>query len=168
MYKALVDTGAAICVMRSDIARRQRIPVKPVTYCQFNKLLTANCTSLIIRGQCMVPVRIGDFVTMTKFIVVKDLQYQVIIGMDFLTTHKACIDMDGPHLTIGTEYRTTVRMFTKPDYNKILQVSENVDIKSMHEAVVEVKLPRGYTPCISIIEAIQDPWQSDGILVART
>jgi len=141
--------------------------METVTKGRCNRLLTANHTRLSVRGQCTVLICIGDFVTNATYIVVEQLQHDLILGIDFLNVHKACIDTEGSRLTIGPD-RTTVKMLSKPREQHTLRVANNFNLPSMHEALVRVTLPYGYKPCVSLIEAIQDPWNSDGILVARS
>ena len=165
-YKALIDTGASVCVCRYDLLRRHGFTVEPVSERIQKTLLAADQTPLVVKGKSVITIRIGDFVADVEFIAVQRLQYPLIIGMNMLQKYKACIDMDGPCLTIGDD-RTTVPMMTRFPNNQILRVCEDMDLPPMHEAFIKVALPQGFDPCVSVIEALQNPWKSDGILVAR-
>ena len=141
------------------MAKRLGFEIRPKTV---NKLVNADETPLQVRGECSAPIRISDFVGEIDFAVVNKLQHHVIIGIDFLRKYKACVDVGGLYLTLGLEDRVTVPMIKRFAADQILRVCEDMDLPSMKEAFIRVYLPRGYSPRLSIIEALNNPWQTDG------
>ncbi len=91
LYNALVDTGATVSVIKSDIVRRNGITIEPLSRYMKSNFVTADNSPLVVQGQCTVPVRIGDFVSEVTCIVVQKLRHALILGMDFLkeqSTHR--------------------------------------------------------------------------------
>ncbi|KAF6772226.1 hypothetical protein AHF37_08767 [Paragonimus kellicotti] len=78
----LVDTGASCSLIRAQLAARltehRNAPVKPV------RLFAANGTEMRVASSLSARVQLGSFSGEHQFLACPNLQWEVILGMDFL------------------------------------------------------------------------------------
>ena len=83
--KFLLDSGAAISVINSDIVRDK--PLNQVNICAVG----ANGTPLEVAGQTTVTIHLSDFKVDHQFTVVHNLTVDCLLGADFLQHHGAVL-----------------------------------------------------------------------------
>ena len=90
---ALLDTGAEATIISDDIyhcintnANELELPRKPV--------LGANNLPLDVVGETELTLELGSIKAQHKVLVCRGLPQQVLIGIDFLMTHKCIINFD--------------------------------------------------------------------------
>lgn len=97
---ALVDTGADYSVISSNLARELR---KVLTQWTGPHIRTAGGHLVTPTGQCTVRVTIRGYTYVGDFIVLPECSRDVILGMNFLQTNGAIIDLQTSTVTFSTE-----------------------------------------------------------------
>lgn len=87
--QALIDTGAQVSVMRSDLRSRLR---KVLTPAESPAVRVANGSTTAVMGMCAARVTIAGRPVLVLFTVLAECPHEVILGIDFLTAHSALID----------------------------------------------------------------------------
>ena len=83
----LLDSGAALSVIRNDaLDDRSRKSLTATS----KTAIGANGLPLKVMGQVNIDVSLGRFRAAHTFIVVKDLTFECILGVDFLRSNKGC------------------------------------------------------------------------------
>ena len=96
----LLDSGAALSVIRNDaLDDRSRKSLTATS----KTAIGANGLPLKVMGQVNIDVSLGRFRAAHTFIVVKDLTFECILGVDFLRSNKAVMDFRTNTLHLGNE-----------------------------------------------------------------
>ena len=129
--KFLLDSGAAVSVVRHDhLSLESRSKIDPDVL----PTVGADGNSLDVLGQVTLPVSVGEFHTNHKFVVMKNLTVDCLLGADFLTKNKAVLDCHNNHLRIGANNFSTVPFLCTDIENKaggsFVAMNETVEIPS--------------------------------------
>lgn len=95
MVRFIVDTGAAVSAIRSDMVdlhESERLQAAAVN---------ADGTEIPIRGQIPLRVTMGTFDADHTFIVLDDLQAEGLLGYDFIKDNNIVVDIPGQQLKRG-------------------------------------------------------------------
>ena len=96
----LLDSGAALSLIRNDaLDDRSRKSLTATS----KTAIGANGLPLKVMGQVNIDVSLGTFQAAHTFIVVKDLTFECILGVDFLRSNKAVMDFRTNTLHLGNE-----------------------------------------------------------------
>ena len=92
----LVDTGAAISLLSTDVWRRINTTGLPIVLQQWTgkKLVGVNGAPLCVKGCVHAHVSIGSIPFEGTFIVSGDLLVDAILGLDFIERHHCVIDCE--------------------------------------------------------------------------
>ena len=101
-YRSLVDTGAEVCLIHFRVY--QALVNPPVLKKHFVNLQSVNGESLDVKGSVDLNVEIGGSKYIQKFYVVTNINRNVILGRDFLTTYGVRLYFDLGCLRIGKSY----------------------------------------------------------------
>ena len=93
----LLDSGATLSVIRNDDRSRKSLTATSKT------AIGANGPPLKVMGQVNIDVSLGRFRAAHTFIVVKDLTFECILGVDLLRSNKAVMDFRTNTLHLGSE-----------------------------------------------------------------
>lgn len=86
---ALIDTGAHMSIMSSELRRRLRKVLTPPTS---RVVRVADGSTPTVAGMCAARVTIAGRQTVVLFTVLDQCSHDVILGLDFLADHSALID----------------------------------------------------------------------------
>ena len=86
----LVDTGASISIISSDILEAYNLKDKMGLLQSPINLTSANGERIPVRGECPLKLSVGD-TNITHNVVVADILNKFILGMDFMSQHKCDI-----------------------------------------------------------------------------
>lgn len=93
--RCLIDTGACISVASQAIVRhicsKVKIPRIPISSVKIRGVIPDK--SVICREQAYIPLEIGSHVVDHAFIVMCRMQYNIILGADFMRRHNVIINM---------------------------------------------------------------------------
>ena len=100
--KFMLDSGAAVSVVSHHIVRH--IPITAIE----TIAVGANGSPLDIIGQVSADILLGEFATNQKFIVVRNLAIDCLLGADCLRTHGAILDCCNNTLSFGGNTGTSI------------------------------------------------------------
>ena len=89
---ALVDSGAHRSCVSFDFIKRLKVPITPFSHQHYKRLSAADNHALISVGTVDLTLTIQGLKIPHTFNVVKQLNYEVILGVSFLTDTQAYID----------------------------------------------------------------------------
>ena len=157
----LLDTGAAMSVVRWDtLSKNHQDQVIAI----YSKAVGANGQPLDVVGQVTLSVSIGKLTCEQKFLVVRGLTVDCLLGSDFLSGQAAIIDCKERKLSLGIGCRCNVSI----DMGKIRQTTEEISLTVV--AAVDVEIPGSTiqvaTGCVredvsSIQEGLFEPRDTD-------
>jgi len=139
--KLLCDTGASCSCLAFKYFNkylRRNTKLLPNDCEQF--YVSANNTFLNIVGTANISLLLGDQITSTKFLVIKDLSQDAILGTEFLSSAGAVIDFNSNMISL---HRGTVvlPLLTNIDNTRVIRTLKRVKIRAHCEALIPVKLP---------------------------
>ncbi|KAI6660033.1 Zinc knuckle [Oopsacas minuta] len=87
--KALLDSGSSVSLVTAEVMNQSgyRIGSRHI-----KKLISASGNELRICGYSVLPIQLGELQVHHEFMVVSELITPVILGVDFLSTNKFCLD----------------------------------------------------------------------------
>lgn len=126
-YRALVDTGAEVSVISCRVFKKMR----PGLELQKRdiKLRTANGSPLYVEGLCRLQVKVGNKSTPHDFLIVKNLNRNVILGRDWLMQNGVRMYFDLGALKIGKEY---VALEDDVHISSIIRLAKKITLKPQH------------------------------------
>ncbi|MCB0739245.1 MAG: retroviral-like aspartic protease, partial [Bacteroidetes bacterium] len=88
--RCLMDSGAQTSFVNFNYIKQLKI--RPDKIEKKRKWVTANGSPLEVAGQTVLNLQIGRKIIKSKFVIAKDINYDVIIGVDILKPNKFIID----------------------------------------------------------------------------
>lgn len=156
--KALVDTGAAVSVVRSDLCRRLR---KVTTPFSGYTLLTAGKQNLIPTAKCTARICIDQIIHVVELVVLPSCSHEIILGWDFLTLADACIDCSYGEVELSEVGPSDVCELP-PDAK--LSLFEDTVIPPCSSVIMSVTSP-DCVNCTALISPSQANFLKSGIVV---
>ena len=154
--KMLIDSGASrACVSETYFQRfkRARIQSRPLAQDEPTHLLSATGDELKCVGTADLQINFDGHVVVHKFLVLRGLQHNCVIGMDLLQHCHADIRIRDHVLDLFYGL-VVIPMHCDQDRFNVLKLTKDVHIPAHAEAVVSVTLPsRINALCPSITEA---------------
>lgn len=144
LIQALVDTGAAVSVMRYDLCRRLK---KVTTPCTGLVLQTAGKQNLMPISRCTTRLSLGGVFHVVEFFVLASCSHEIILGWDFLSKASAIIDCS--HSTIELS-EVLPPAFPEPSNSYKVFVAEDTVIPPYSS--------------MSVVVSSSDPIQSDVLI----
>ena len=134
---AYVDSGAMSCLMQKDIF--DLFPKGTIQLERFpGRVQGISGKPTKVYGMANIPYTVDGY-TFEASTIVADISPQILIGLNFLTEHKARVDYATGEMTIGNqEFLMTKK--TDSRCTKLVLV-ENVSIKGLSENIVQLKAP---------------------------
>ncbi len=135
---ALIDTGAvkASCMSHSLYKRLGLGNIAQLKQSSISSVRGVGGTLIPIVGEANIPLRVGDLCTNHKFFILQTMNYQVILGMDFLEQHVSQIDIERKKLVLKNA-NNPINIFQVPDMY-VAQLMYSVNIPPGAETVVPV------------------------------
>jgi hypothetical protein len=143
-----VDCGSGISLISDEIFRQ--ITSKKLQACT-TKLQAVNGQPLKVLGKARLSVSLGgttrkegNFNTVYKFYVAEGISHNVIIGLDFLQTYNAVIDLPAKKIIITDDYQTkTIHKLTSlpsDDFEVQVIAPEDIRIPARSQVTMSAKL----------------------------
>lgn len=144
---ALIDTGADYSVLSGSFADRIK---KVTTTWDGPQIRTAGGHLITPSGRCTARLTVNGHTYPTVFVVLQKCSRDVILGMDFLTQHRAVIDLKSKSITLSTDEALPPK--TTPEQSKALSVlDEELTIPPRSSVIVPV-CARNFEDAEGIIE----------------
>lgn len=162
----LIDSGADVTILSSKTLKNidQSLEINPVDM----KLISASGDSIPVQGTCQIPIQLGSSLYLHK-VLIADIQYDGIIGLDFMTTFSCDIFIKTMSLRIKGE-QVPLSRFTQNDLDSICKVvvAKDIILPPNSESVVEGRVIGPVLNCnLVIMEPNMDFVSKYGILVAK-
>ena len=100
MIRALCDTGASKSCISDRFLKRLKLRSEPIGVTEPKFLFSANKSKIHSCGTVELDVALKGLVIPFQFMVLRDLNYDAILGMDFLTSNHATVDCAQRLLTL--------------------------------------------------------------------
>jgi hypothetical protein len=161
--RLLIDTGAAYSCLSESLCKRLQLPMQQPGL-DTPKLVAANGQPLMISGTVEVNVCINSFNFGHKFIVLKDLRQQGLIGIDFLQSYRGDISIAQKTLFLMDGLVATPLIYND-DSDNTVTLAKRIQIPPHTEAKIPVAISHNYKPQLSLIEG--NTFHINHIMVAR-
>ena len=160
----LIDSGAQATAVSGAFFRKLR-GVKQNSIRQEHKNLTAgNGTPMHVRQSAEIEFDIGGLKVPFRVYVIEEISYPVILGLNFLKTTHAVIDVQ-KDLVSFYEGLVSVPMTHTGEPMRV-RTADAITIKPYHEAIFPVVLENSNVRESVLLE--NDPWLNHSFLVAKT
>ena len=126
----MVDSGAFKSCISLDCAQRMRLRISPLHKNDPKRLSAADGHALICVGTIDLTLTIQGLKIPQTFLVVKDLNFKMILGLDFLNATRANIDFNHNTLSICDDLVIEPLLPSKKP-NNILHVANNCTIHQL-------------------------------------
>jgi len=146
---ALLDTGAFYSCVSLSFLKRLKLVSHIISASHHKRLFTADGKSMHVLGTIQLTLDIQDFEIPVTFYVLSRLQFDVILGMQFLEQTKANIDMESQILTL---YGDLVGTNLLNNTQTIVRTTVALLIPPKSECLVPVMVPPEFGPGLAIIE----------------
>ena len=149
--QALLDTGAEATIISEDLYSRSKTPINKLEPTQ-KPVLGANNMPLDVVGKTEVTIQLGGIRAPHEVLVCRGLAQQVLIGIDFLTTHKCIINFDTN--TVYSKGEPNKMMVECLDKVYRITVAETVTLSPNMVADIpcEVQGVDGLDECMGVLE----------------
>ena len=127
-WRALVDTGADICIINDKMYRkiRPKQGLRPISHL----LQGAGGKQLAVRGITEIEFKLGTKMYKHKFYVIKNSTRNMILGLDFLQKHNARIYLDLERMRIDEEY---IELYQDVHIGSIVGLADSVILPHKQE-----------------------------------
>jgi len=150
---ALCDSGAMCSVISHSYFNSLRIPRSAVNPADDRYMIVANQTHLRAVGTIDLSISIMGLTVPYTFVILKDLGFNLILGLDFLTDCQGTLDFSRNLLTLFNGL-VVVALTTHNDNSALVVLKSEVIIPSHCEAVVPVLVHRKFNFVVSIVESL--------------
>jgi len=148
--RMIIDSGATYSCISHSLYTRLKLPLQQPDE-NTPELIAANGQRLLITGSVEANICINGFNFGHRFIVLKDLKQQGLIGLDFLQAYRGVISIASNTLFLMNGLVATP-LIHKDDCDHTLTLSKDVLIPPHTEAKIPVTINQNYTPQLSITE----------------
>jgi hypothetical protein len=90
--RALLDTGSGTCLIKSSLARKLKLTMRPIEQGDFSCLFGAEGSKLHISAVADISLNISGLTVVQKCYVVDNLFEQLILGSNFMSDNQVIID----------------------------------------------------------------------------
>ena len=161
--KALVDTGAQKSCISESFCRKLHLTPTKLENGETQRLFTADGKPIPVLGTVELSVKIQGLAMPFTFHVLKGLNHNLILGVNFLTATKSKIDMSVGLISFCDDLVTL--SLARPG-DCVLKTIEAVDVPGQSEIVLPVQLSRNLSADFAIIES--HPLLTSDLVVARS
>jgi hypothetical protein len=151
--RALCDTGASRSCISERFLKRLKMRTEPLSAIEPKFLYSANQSKIHSCGTVELNVALQGLVIPFQFMVLRDLNYDAILGMDFLTSTHAMIDCAQRLLTLY-DGLVAAPLIQSTDKQHLLCLTRSVTIPARTEMMVPVKVPYRHRRQLGIVEVL--------------
>jgi len=139
--RLLCDTGASCsCISLKYFNKHFRHNVKILPHTDSQLYVSANNSFLDIIGIANLSLLLGTEITSIKFLIVRNLSQDAILGSEFLSSTNAVINFDSSTISL---FRGAIvlPLVTNLDETRVVRTLKRVRIRAHCEAIIPVQLP---------------------------
>lgn len=149
--QALVDTGASISCISTAFLNKTNFKSSKFQNCSLKEIVGVGGERHQILGKIKIPLLISGIQICSEFFVLNELHHSVILGMDFLTTHKVSIDLDAGKIDIKDRVLSASLITTKAGFAR---VDRATCVPANSEIDLNVKISRRKNNEIVLLEPV--------------
>lgn len=157
----VVDTGATHTIIRSDLLPKWRHGTPGKKYI----ITTASGETMNVSGEVEIGIGLGSK-TIAHKVFIADIADSVILGMDFMDSHRVILDVGERVMKLGNE--EIVMRRGEESTNRIRQVvlTDDLILPARSEVITSVNLECDSDGMVGVLEPV--PVNTPGIILART
>lgn len=125
--QALVDTGAAQNIIRSNLVNKDQAGTNIQTF-----TMACGTQQIISKGQILANLTIQEMVIPARFQIISELNEDIILGVPFLAEQKAIIDYTRKCMYLGDNTRSTVYFNQSTHIKQRSTLHSSVNIPEPH------------------------------------
>ena len=154
----MIDTGAVHTLVSQSVARILKLKVAPLRKYDHSVLIAANGSNLELIGSVALKLYINGLVIHQDAFVAKRLSPRLVLGVDFLSTHKATVSYRGDKGILSLfDDLITVPMHSLLDETNCVVIPRTTSIPAFTEAYITVNTPKRVNNTTILLEDVQRP-----------
>jgi len=155
---AMIDTGAVHTLVSQSVARILKLKVAPLRKYDHSVLIAANGSNLELIGSVSLKLYINGLVVHQDAFVAKRLSPRLVLGVDFLSTHKATVFYRGEKAILSLfDDLITVPMYSLLDETNCVVIPRTTSMPAFTEAYITVNTPKRVNNTTILLEDVQRP-----------
>jgi hypothetical protein len=153
LIRGLLDTGSGTTLIRSNLAHKLNLSIRPVQEGQLSCLFAAEGSKLIVDGVADVTFNIsGLFVDHTVY-VVANIAESLILGSDFLSHNHVIIDYSSKIVSLCADLVRTP-IVRNGDGQQVARLTKSLCIPPGNERIVSIKCAPRFSNSDVLVEAM--------------
>lgn len=149
--QCLLDSGASVSCMSAAFLQKLKIPLKPLREEDNRDVFLADGHPVQVQGRAEITVTITGLSIPCEVLILPQVGYSLILGLDFLEASGARIDFDEKVVTFYDNLTATRLSTSNVRSNTVCTLHATV-LPPLSETLVPVLLPAKYSSDTSIIE----------------
>ncbi|MES9881971.1 MAG: reverse transcriptase domain-containing protein, partial [Sedimenticola sp.] len=135
---ALVDTGASVSILNYKAYKRSKVFKKaPLQNTTIHNIKGVNGVKSSVLGKVEISVKIANVLIPHEFLVVKDIQYELILGIDFMKSTKAEISFNDGYFSIYDDFaRVPLQTYQEHEPSVLYYTTESINISPESISVI--------------------------------
>ena len=162
---ALIDTGCGTSVMSERLARRLKLKVDRLQVGDNSILVAADGKPMHVRGKTQASIKLGGLTVPFEFLVLEELNQNLILGIDFLKDTKAVINCSDRTISF---YDDMIELNLVDSKKKVVAfVNRQYKLQPRTETIVQVDFSEPLPQNCYVMEPLISR-EGQKFLVART
>ena len=151
--KCLLDTGSVVTLISEPFAKKQKIPITPITDPTMAELISANTSSIEVMGIADFNINVSGLSLSVTARVARVLSQDIILGTDFLRAYEVNIDYGRGMVSLSDDLvRTPLHAVDRAD--NVVSCIQSVCIPAETEMLIPVRTPTYYNGKTVLLEPI--------------
>jgi hypothetical protein len=164
--RGLLDTGSGSTLINSSLARKLKLPIRPVQKGQLSCLFAAEGSKLNIEGVTDITFNVSGLLIMHTVYVVVNIAESLILGSDFLSDNQIIIDYSHKIVSLCSDL-VRAPLICNNDRQHVARLSKTICIPSGSEQIANITCSPQFSNCDVLIEGLP-LLQFQKFAVART
>jgi hypothetical protein len=153
LIRGLIDTGSGTTLIRSNIARKMNLSIRPVQKGQLSCLYAAEGSKLIVDGVADVTFNISGLSIDHTVYVVENIAESLILGSDFLSDNQVIIDYSSKIVSMCSDL-VRAPLVRNGDGQHVAKLAKSLCIPPGCEKIVNIKCAPRFSNSDVLVEAI--------------
>lgn len=164
--RGLIDTGSGTTLIKSTVAKKLNLSVRPIEQGQLSCLYAAEGSKLIVEGVTDITFNIGGLLIAHTVYVVKNIAESLIFGSDFLSDNQVIIDYSNKVVSMCSDL-IRAPLIRNGDGQHVARLTKTICIPPGCEQIVNIKCSPRFSNTDVLVEAVPST-QFSKFAVART
>jgi hypothetical protein len=164
--RGLLDTGSGSTLINSSLARKLKLPIRPVQKGQLSCLFAAEGSKLNIEGATDITFNVSGLLIMHTVYVVVNIEESLILGSDFLSDNQIINDYSHKIVSLCSDL-VRAPLYCNNDRQHVARFSKTICIPSGSEQIANITCSPQFSNRDALIEGLP-LLQFQKVAVART